>query len=571
MARKPESFFEEMKRYVGFTEDDAACLREVGPLMERHFVGMADRFYEQIPHHPEAAKVFTGGQQQIERLKRTLEHWARGLFSGVYGEDYAAERYKIGIRHVAIGLPQRYMISAMAVVRSYMKDRLAEEIGPDVARLRHTFQAMDKILNLDLNLMCESYFQESVRTLNELNRRLEQANLELAELSRVKTEFLAGTSHELRTPLNSILGFTRLILDGLCGSREEERELQRDILRSAEHLLAIVNDVLDVAKIEAGKLRLTSEPVDLKSVLAEAKSVIAVQAAEKNLTLVDETEKQELPLVVADRVRVRQVVLNLLSNAVKFTDKGWISLRARLFSERGYLEFHVEDTGIGIAPEKQPLLFEKFRQVDSSFTRQHGGSGLGLAISRKLIEMMGGRIRLHSAGAGCGTTVMFSLPLARGVEDVVHVAGEEKIVAEGDEAGSRVLVVDNDPEFRRCLKALLVKHGYHVLGAATADDAVDAARRFRPQFLVVDLALPQRPGAELGDGRDVIAQLQTGALTREMHCFVVTGYDPAEVTQAMALLQAKPEIWQKPLDGGKFLERLEAIRRRASAAAPSRS
>jgi signal transduction histidine kinase/ActR/RegA family two-component response regulator len=452
-----------------------------------------------------------------------------------------------------------------------MKDRLAEEIGPDVARLRHTFQAMDKILNLDLNLMCESYFQESVRTLNELNRRLEQANLELAELSRVKTEFLAGTSHELRTPLNSILGFTRLILDGLCGSREEERELQRDILRSAEHLLAIVNDVLDVAKIEAGKLRLTSEPVDLKSVLAEAKSVIAVQAAEKNLTLVDETEKQELPLVVADRVRVRQVVLNLLSNAVKFTDKGWISLRARLFSERGYLEFHVEDTGIGIAPEKQPLLFEKFRQVDSSFTRQHGGSGLGLAISRKLIEMMGGRIRLHSAGAGCGTTVMFSLPLARGVEDVVHVAGEEKIVAEGDEAGSRVLVVDNDPEFRRCLKALLVKHGYHVLGAATADDAVDAARRFRPQFLVVDLALPQRPGAELGDGRDVIAQLQTGALTREMHCFVVTGYDPAEVTQAMALLQAKPEIWQKPLDGGKFLERLEAIRRRASAAAPSRS
>lgn len=568
MARKPESFLEEMKRYVGFTEDDAARLREVGPLMERHFVGMADRFYEQIPHHPEAAKVFTGGPQQIDRLKRTLEQWARGLFSGVYDEDYAAERSRIGIRHVAIGLPQRYMISAMAIVRDYLKDRLIEEMGPDVPRLHRTFLALDKILNLDLNLMCESYFQESVRTLNELNRRLEQANLELAELSRVKTEFLAATSHELRTPLNSILGFTRLILDGFCSSREEERELQRDILRSAEHLLSIVNDVLDVAKIEAGKLRLTSEPVDLKSVLAEAKSVIAVQAAEKNLMLVDETEKQVLPRVVADRVRVRQVVLNLLSNAVKFTDKGWITLRARLFPERGYLELDVEDTGVGIAPEKQPLLFEKFRQVDSSFTRQHGGSGLGLAISRKLVEMMGGRIRLYSAGTGCGTNVTFSLPLLRTVEDPVHVAGEEKILAEGDEAGARVLVVDIDPEFRRYLKTLLVKHGYQVLSAATADDAVDAARRFRPQFLTVDLALPQRPGARLGDGRDVLAQLQTGALTREMHCFLVTGYDPVEVQRAMGLLQIKPEIWQKPLEGGKFLERLEDIRRHARVPAP---
>jgi CheY-like chemotaxis protein len=209
------------------------------------------------------------------------------------------------------------------------------------------------------------------------------------------------------------------------------------------------------------------------------------------------------------------------------------------------------------------LLFEKFRQVDSSFTRRYGGSGLGLAISRRMVEMMGGRIRLHSAGPGCGTTVTFSLPLSRRVEDPTHIAGKERLVAVGDEQGPRVLVVDNDPEFRLYLKTLLTKHGYYVLGAATADDALDAARRFRPQFLIVDMALPQRPGAELGDGADLLVKLQSGALTRELDCLVVTGYDPAEVHERLAPFEITPEVWQKPIGGDRLLERLGQLRRRS--------
>jgi DNA-binding response OmpR family regulator len=173
--------------------------------------------------------------------------------------------------------------------------------------------------------------------------------------------------------------------------------------------------------------------------------------------------------------------------------------------------------------------------------------------------MMGGRIKLWSAGVGCGTTVTFSLPVGREQEDAVHVKGKEALGAAGDESGIRALVVDNDPEFRHYLKTLLTKHGYYVLSAATADDALDAARRFRPQILFVDLALPQRPGAELGDGADLVAQLQTGALIREIYCFMVTGYDPAEVRERLALLQITPEIWQKPLDGEKLLARLDEI------------
>ena len=570
MARKPETFFEEMKRYVGFTEADGHLLQSVGPKMLSSFPDMAETFYAQIARHPDAGGVFTGGEEQVERLKRTLQVWAQGLFSGHYNEDYATGRYRIGVRHVLIGLPQRYMISAMSVVRVHLQKSLTLALQSQPERLEATRLALDKILNLDLNMMCESYFQESVRHLRELNRRLERANLELAELSRVKTEFLATTSHELRTPLNSILGFTHLILDGLCETPREERELLHDVLASAEHLLSIVNDILDIARIEAGKLRLTSEPVDLKALVQEVKSVINVQAAAKHLTLVDETEPLTLPLVSADKARVKQVLINLLSNAVKFTDQGWITLRAHPHADRGFVEVELQDTGMGINPEKQRDLFEKFRQVDSSFTRQQGGSGLGLAISRSLVEMMGGRIRLWSAGTGCGTTVTFSLPLRREVDDPVHVVGREALAATGDEAGVRVLIVDNDAQFRRYLRMVLVKHGYYVLGAATADDAADAARRFRPQVVVVDLALPQRPGAELADGADVVAQLQTGALIGEIHCFMVTGYEPTDVTERLALLQITPEILQKPIDGEKFIERVDQALQR-SAATPSGS
>lgn len=561
MARKPETFFAEMKRYVGFTDEDARLLRSVAAAMERHFPGLSERFYNQIALHPDAAKVFTGGQAQIDRLKRTLQGWAHRLLVGPHDEDYAAERYNIGVRHVMVGLSQRYVISSMGLIRDHLQEALAGELRSDPSRLEATKRALDKILSLDLNLMCESYFQESIRVLSDVNRRLEQANLELAELSRVKTEFLATTSHELRTPLNSILGFTRLILDGLCETPEEERELLRDVVRSAEHQLSIVNDILDIAKIEAGKTRLNLEAVDLRSILTEAKAVIALHAANKHLTLVDETEQASLPLVMGDLVRVKQVLINLVSNAVKFTEQGWVTLRAQPHLERGYLEIEVQDTGVGIPPDKQTLLFEKFRQVDSSFTRQHGGSGLGLAISRKMVEMMGGRIKLFSAGRGCGTTVTFSLPLSRKAQDPVHVAGKEGLAAVGNEGGVRVLVVDNDPEFRLYLKTLLAKHGYYVLGAATADDAVDASRRFRPQFVTVDMALPQRPGAEFGDGADLVSQLQTGALTRELYCFVVTGYDPAEAQERLAALHVTPEIWQKPIDGEKFVERLDQVRR----------
>jgi len=406
-----ESFIQEMKRYLGFTEEDVACLVHLGPRMEKYLPGMADRFYSQIPHHPRAFRVFTGGEAQIARLKQTLQHWARALFRGMYDEAYAEERYQIGYRHVRIGLEQKYVISAMGIVRFHLLECLLLEFPASDERLRYT-RSLSKALDLDLNLMCESYMLATTENLRALNEQLERANRELAQVSRVKDEFLAHTSHELRTPLNSILGFTKMILDGLCKDREEEGELLQDVFASGQHLLGIVNDILDIAKIEAGEMSLHMEDVNPRRILDSTLPLFAVQAAEKGLELRDETIHVVLPPIRADEVRFRQVLLNLLSNALKFTPQGSVTLRADLTGHPGFLLFQVEDTGIGVPPEKRDMVFQKFVQVDSTLTRKHGGSGLGLAITRRLVELMSGAIGLDSGPNGQGTRVWFTLPLA---------------------------------------------------------------------------------------------------------------------------------------------------------------
>ncbi len=382
-----------MKRYLRLSEEDAALLRELGPHMEKYLPELAERFYSQIPHHPPAFRVFTGGAAQIARLKQTLQHWAGGLFRGVYDEGYADDRYQIGYRHVRIGLEQKYVISAMGIVRAFLSDCLLLEFPASDERLRHA-RSLNKILDLDLNLMCESYMHASMQNLQALNEQLERANRDLAEASRAKDDFLAQTSHELRTPLNSILGFTKLILDGFSTGEQEQRELLRDVYASAQHLLGLVNDILDIGRIEAGKMSLHLEDVNPRHVLDSTLPLVGVPAAEKGLALRDLTTESRLPLIRADEVRLRQVLLNLLGNAVNFTVEGFITVRASVEQGRGqtdgFLRFQVEDTGIGIPEEKRVAVFEKFVQVDPVRARRLGGTGLGLAISRKLVELMGG-------------------------------------------------------------------------------------------------------------------------------------------------------------------------------------
>jgi len=549
---------QEMKSYIGLEESDGRLLAEVGPSLERHLPAMAELFYRKILEHPEAAQIFSG-PDQLTRLKGTLQAWGRGVFRGRYDAAYGAERMEIGQRHQRVGVPQKYVISAMNVVRIFLLQAVDEEV-PDLEHAARIKRALNKVLDLDLNLICEAYFDASLRELRALNQRLEAANLELAELGQVKDEFLAHTSHELRTPLNSILGFSKLILDGLCQNREEERELLRDVFESAQHLLGIVNDILDIAKIEAGKLHLVPERVELRPLFDQVLAVTAVQADEKKLKLVDETGGAALPPVRADENRLRQVLINLISNAIKFTDEGWVTLRADPARVPGHVFIEVQDTGIGIPPEKQGELFEKFKQVDTSFTRRHGGSGLGLAISRRLVEMMGGRIELESRGIGLGTTVRFTVPVHALVEDRPHRAESEALEVAGPADGVRLLVVDNDPTFRKYLKELLVREGFAVVTTGGFADALDAAERFHPALAIVDWVLPVSPGSVYGDGLELIAALWQ---RQGLPSVLISGYEQGTVEEALTRrkLAPRPPLLRKPVESGALLAALQKVLR----------
>jgi len=389
-----ESFLEEMKRYIGFTADDAHLLAALAPVVEPYIPALADRFYEQIPRHPEAAAVFTGGEAQIARLKLTLQRWARGLFSGTYDLAYAEERFRIGHRHVQIRLPQRYVIGAMQVVAEFLREILDREITDDEQR-RRAHISLSRILILDLDLICETYFEGSLRELRQLNDRLSTVNRSLEEANRAKNDFLATTSHELRTPLTSIIGFSRLLLDGYVTDPAEQRDLLTDLNRNALHLLSLVEDILDVSRIEAGRLEMMSETVDVAALIAEVAALTKVQADEKGLTLLTAVPA-DLPRVRADQSRLRQILLNVIGNAIKFTDRGDVRIVANVEADGSHVRVDVTDTGIGIPPEQQPLLFEKFRQVDASHTRRHGGAGLGLATSGKF-SVGGGELVCHSS------------------------------------------------------------------------------------------------------------------------------------------------------------------------------
>jgi signal transduction histidine kinase len=253
--------------------------------------------------------------------------------------------------------------------------------------------------------------------LQTLNHELELASVQLAEASTIKDEFLAQVSHDLRTPLNSILSFTKLVLDGLCTSPEEEKEVLRDVFSSGQLLLRLVNDLLDISIIEAGKLALHLETLDPRAILDSTLPLVAVQAASKNLRLIDKTLEENLPMVCSDEIRFRQVLLNLLSNAVKFTKDGRVIVRAIQYQPEGHLRFEIEDTGIGVPVEKRGTVFEKFVRHDPQALPGMSGAGLGLAIAKRLVEMMNGKIGLESGVDGRGSLAWFTLPLAFPAEE----------------------------------------------------------------------------------------------------------------------------------------------------------
>ena len=367
---------------------------------------------------------------------------------------------------------------------------------------------------------------------------------EVAEqANRTKSSFLANMSHELRTPLNAIIGYSEMLEE-----EAQERGLQdiapdlAKVHAAGRHLLALINDVLDLSKIEAGKMELFLEDFDLGALVQDVESTIR-PLVEKNQNVLEVSCPDGIGVLHADLTRVRQILFNLLSNAAKFTQRGRVGLTVspRRADGRDWIELAVSDTGIGLAPEQQRRLFQSFTQADASTSRKYGGTGLGLVISRRFAQMMGGDIQVASE---LGRGSLFTVRLPR-------VAGEAAEPAPpAPEAQPLVLVVDDDPATRDLIARGLQKEGFRVLLAGSGEEALRLAREKRPDAISLDVLMPGT------DGWSVLRALKADPLTAAIPVVMVSMLDDADVGLALGAA----DYLTKPFDREQLVSALRRFR-----------
>jgi CheY-like chemotaxis protein/nitrogen-specific signal transduction histidine kinase len=318
----------------------------------------------------------------------------------------------------------------------------------------------------------------------------QQAVMEMRELDRMKSQFLANMSHELRTPLNSIIGFSRVIIKGIDGPVTElQQQDLTAIYNSGQHLLGLINDVLDLSKIEAGKMELAFDEVNIADITNSVLSTMTGLIKDKPIQL-QRNIQPNLPTVRADAIRIRQVMINLLSNAAKFTDEGTISVEVGLkrgAAGRNEACVSVTDTGPGIAEQDQAKLFQPFSQVDDSPTRKTGGTGLGLSICQHIVNMHGGKIWVESE-VGRGSTFHFTLPLFR-KEHESAIDGSSKVV----------LAIDDDMQVIGLYERYLRPQGYQVVPLTDPSQAVERVKQIKPFAVTLDIMMPGIDGWQVLD------------------------------------------------------------------------
>lgn len=401
--------------------------------------------------------------------------------------------------------------------------------------------------------------EQAVR-LREQEAQLE-AKRKIEEASRLKSEFLANISHELRTPLNAIIGYTDLLLTKIGGKLPPKpRENLGRILANAEHLLELINDVLDLSKIEAGRVEVQPAAVDvgdlLDRCLADTRALI--ERSGKEVAVVADPSTVGLPPVWADEARLRQCLMNVLSNAAKFTERGEVRVSARRVSilregeEQEALAVSVSDTGPGVPVEKQGLIFEPFRQADASASRPQEGTGLGLPIVKQLLALMGGEVRLTRSVPGQGSTFSLLVLLAdaagRSADDAAPAASADSAPTEDESAAGEVLVVDDDPDVASIVRELLADAPpplaglrVHVEGDPVA--ALAWARREPPAAVLLDLRLPNV------DGREVLRMLREHPATAEVPVVVLSVREDRYAT----LEEGARAVLDKPLTASALL------------------
>jgi len=393
----------------------------------------------------------------------------------------------------------------------------------------------------------------TMRQRREFESALVDARRAAEAATAAKDQFLAVVSHELRTPLNAIAGWVRIARSGAVQADLMERALEA-IERNAHMQAQLIEDLLDVSRIVSGKMRISLRPLNLASVVEAAAEGVRPAALAKNISLVV-TIDSHAGIVHADRVRMQQIAWNLVSNAIKFTPKGG-RVHVSLTRAGSRVQVAVADTGIGIAPDKLPYVFERFWQESVGGSPQTTGLGLGLAICRSLVELHGGTLRAESAGAGKGALFVAEFPIAVSATPEAEVGTPAELARPPLSLdGVQVLVVDDDPDARVLVRMLLEGVGARVVTAASADEALQSMARTSPHVLVSDVGMPGK------DGYALIRELRTARPDADVAAIAVTGLGRSQ--DRIELLRAGFQAHVvKPVDPDELVALVRALARR---------
>ena len=341
----------------------------------------------------------------------------------------------------------------------------------------------------EANQRLQAHAAELERVVHERTRALEQALGVVEESLRAKGEFLAVVSHEIRTPMNGVLGMAQLLL--MTPLSAEQKGYADTIRSSGEILLALINDILDLSKMESGKVSLDTRPVDVRAVVNDVMQLMSGQAQQKKLLLKTDVAPEVPAWFRGDATRLKQIFLNLVGNAIKFTHRGSVRVEIAPVDEGGWIECRVKDTGIGIPPDRVGRLFEKFSQVDSSINRRYGGTGLGLAICKRLVEGMGGSIAIDSKHYQ-GSTFTFRIPAIR-----CEAPREMKVLAQaGPRNGTqlRILLVEDNAVNQMLAMSMLQKLGFPADLAKDGEEGVEKVRTGGYDLVLMDMQMPRMDG-----------------------------------------------------------------------------
>ena len=505
--------------------------------------------FEVFPDQPGTTAI-ASWRTSLERVRQTAapDTMAIQKYDIRRPDGVLEERYWSPMNSPVLGIDRRieYFIHRVVDVTEFVRQKThpgAEPVGP-----------RSRIEQMEAEIFHNSAQLEAAnRQLHDSNLELQKTKADAEAANRAKSTFLSTMSHEIRTPMNAILGYAQLMLrDASLGA--DAKENLRIIGRSGEHLLALINDVLDMSKIEAGRTELKPETFNLPRLLEDLAAMFRLRAGGKALLFEMSTDGERASYLVGDQGKIRQVLINLLGNAVKFTESGRIRLHVTLErrADQLWLLARVEDTGPGISAEDQEKLFEPFSQVRSGLDSLKG-TGLGLAISRKHARLMGGDISLNSK-PGEGSVFCLEIPVEYGDSGVSvrrNSLRRVTIIRQGQEA-PKILVVDDHLENRDWLMKLLTSVGFSVRGAENGEAAIRRWEEWNPRLILMDIHMP------VMDGREATRRIKADPRGKETAIVVLTASAMNEDVRAVTQIGADDFV-AKPCHEDELLEKIRVL------------